>query len=209
MTGVTFGLCPTRSIAIDKASPFFGVCDDFIVKLADDSVVRYFGGSKEVLIGNRFSGIGSGCFRNLDSVSRVEFGSGSRVFWFGADAFFLCSGLLSFSIPSTVETIGEKCFWNCRKLEKITFESVSRVSVLGDEAFSWCSSLTSICLPSSVTRIGAECFRRCSKLAIVTVEPGIRISEIGESAFSGCSPSLRLPSALTGSISVLFGHPPF
>jgi hypothetical protein len=192
----TFVHCTTRSIAVDEANPFFGVCDDFIVNLADDSAVRYFGPHDEVLIGKRFLRIGAGCFRNLDGLSTVRFEAGSRVSWFGPRAFLWCSGLSSFSIPSTVETIAEKCFLGCYELEKITFENVSRVSVLGDQAFSSCSSLTSICLPSSVTRIGTACFRYCSELAIVTVENGIHISHIGESAFSDCSPSLHLPSVL-------------
>jgi hypothetical protein len=196
MRGATFGHCRRRSIAVDKANPFFGVCGDFIVNLTDDSAVRYFGPNNEVLIGKRFLRIGAGCFRDLDGLSTVRFEAGCHVSWFGPYAFFCCLALSSFSIPSTVETIAEKCFSNCRKLEKITFESVSRVSVLGDEAFWLCWSLTSICLPSSVTRIGAECFRYCSNLAIVTVENGIHICHIGEWAFSECSPSLRLPSAL-------------
>jgi hypothetical protein len=191
----TFVHCTTKSIAVDEANPFFGVCDDFIVNLADDSAVRYFGPNNKVLIGKRFLGIGAGCFRNRD-VSAVRFEAGCRVSWFGSRAFFCCSGLSSFSIPSTVETIAEGCFSGCYNLKKITFENVSRVSVLGDAAFSSCSSFTSICLPSSVTRIGTACFRYCSNLAIVTVENGIHISDIGESAFSECSPSLGLPSAL-------------
>jgi hypothetical protein len=193
MTGVTFTLSRPRSIDIDKANPFFGVYDEFIMNFEEDSVVRYFGTGNTVLIAKRFLGIGAGCFHNLHYVSRVHFEAGSRVSWFGRSAFFCCWALSSFSIPSTVETIAEECFSNCYKLKKITFESVSRVCVLGDAAFWSCWSLTSICLPTSVTRIGTECFRSCCKLAIVTVEAGIRISHIGESAFSHCAPSLRLP----------------
>jgi hypothetical protein len=197
MTGTTFALSPPGIVEIDKANPVFGVCDDFIVNYDDDSLVRYSGTDKNVFIAKRFSRIGAGCFRNLEDLSSIRFEAGSRVAWLGPYAFLCCSGLSSFSIPSTVETIAEKCFSGCGKLVTITFESVSQVSVLGDAAFWSCSSLISICLPSSVTRIGTDCFRYCSKLAIVTVEAGIRISQIGGSAFSGCSPSLHLPSALT------------
>jgi hypothetical protein len=88
MSGATFALSKRGIVEIDKANPFFGVYDEFIINFEDDSAVRYFGPDNEVLIAKRFSGIGAGCFRNLSHVSRVRFEAGSRVSWFRAYAFF-------------------------------------------------------------------------------------------------------------------------
>jgi hypothetical protein len=196
MTGLTCAGSMITIVAIDKASSVFGTRENFIVRLQDNSIVRYFGEQPDVLIAKSFSGIGAGCFRNRHEITTVQFEAGSCISVFGQGALVLCSGLEIFSIPWTVETISEECFEFCGRLREVIFESVSRVSVLGDRAFADCSSLSSICIPSSVTIIGAECFCGCSILNSVSVEHGGRILVIGESAFHGCSTSLLLPSSL-------------
>jgi hypothetical protein len=89
MTGVTFAPSTPGIVEIDKANPFFGVCDEFIVNLRDDSVVRYFGTNEEVFIAKRFSGIGADCFRNLEGIAKVQFEAGSRASFVGPRASLL------------------------------------------------------------------------------------------------------------------------
>ena len=55
---------------------------------------------------------------------------------FGDNAFKLCDGLKSVTIPSSVTSLGSGCFLNC-------------------------SGLTSITIPSSVTSLGSYCFSYC------------------------------------------------
>jgi hypothetical protein len=194
--GCTFAGLTTTVLEVDPENSVFGRCEDFIVNLVDNSLVRYFGADKEVLIGSSVAGIAAGCFRNLKTVSTVRFETGSRISFFGPGVFMCCYGLKSISIPATLESIPDDCFKYCASLQAVTFESGSRVSGLGDKAFEGCTVLASICLPSSVTRIGAQCFVQCVKLATVTVERGIQVSFIGPKAFSDCSSSLRLPAEL-------------
>jgi hypothetical protein len=198
MTGSTFARSPTKIVEIDEENPLFEVCEDFIVNCDANSLVRYFGAEKVLIIDRAVLRIGSGCFREVYQISAVRFEAGSLVSAVESFAFYACSRLESFVIPATVEKIGDDCFRLCEKLGTVTFERVSRVFMFGDRAFADCSALASICIPSSVTKIGDECFSGCSSLATVNVENGIRISVVGRFAFSDCSSSLRLPAALAG-----------
>jgi hypothetical protein len=160
-----------------------------------NSTVRYLSCESTVLIHRRYDQIDDACFHSHSDISTVDFEEGSRVSFFGPDAFALCSGLAAFRIPSTSETIGMACFMFCSKLRTVTFESVSRVAVIGEDAFAYCE-LQSNARPSRVGTIGPSCFRECHRLAAGTVENGNPVSVIGKGAFSGCPSSLQLPKPL-------------
>jgi hypothetical protein len=194
--GCTFAGLTTTILEVDPGNSVFRGCEDFIINLAENSLVRYFGTDRKVLIGSSFAGIGAGCFRNLSAISTVRFEADSGISFFGPGVFVCCYGLESISIPAALQSIPDDCFKYCGALREVTFEGGSRVSALGEGAFAGCGVLVSICLPSSVTRIGEQCFFQCSNLAAVTVESGIQVSVIGPMAFCYCSSSLRLPSAL-------------
>lgn len=63
----------------------------------------------------------------------------------GENAFFICSGLTSVTIPNSVTSIGTR-------------------------AFQECTSLTSVTIPNSVNNIGASAFYGCSSLTSLVVE---------------------------------------
>jgi hypothetical protein len=194
MSGLT--LVSVAVVDIDEENPVFCFDGDFVVNGEDNSLVLYVGRDDEVLIENRCSGIGAGCFRDLADIWAIEFESGCQISFLGERAFSGCLSLDAICIPSSVTRIGKGCVVRCESLVTVTFESGTRLSILSNIAFLGCSSLASICIPSSVTEIGAECFANCSNLATVTAESGSWISVIGPEAFSNCSPSLRLPSSL-------------
>ena len=75
------------------------------------------------------------------------------------DAFLLCSGLTSVTIPNSVTSIGY-------------------------EAFNGCSRMTSVTIGNGVTSIGVYGFSGCSGLTYVTIGENVR--NIGDGAFYGC-----------------------
>ena len=82
------------------------------------------------------------------------------------DAFNLCYGLTSITIPDSVTSIGGRAFSSCLSLTSITIGD--SVTSIGKWAFSACSSLTSITIPDSVTSIGRYAFQSCEGLTAVT-----------------------------------------
>ena len=113
----------------------------------------------------------------------------------GYAAFDGCSGLTSFTIPSSVTSIGEYAFNGCSGLTSLTIPS--SVTSIGESAFYGCSGLTSLTIPSSVTSIGASAFCGCSGLTSLTIPSSV--TSIGEHAFYGCSglTSFTIPSSVT------------
>ena len=98
------------------------------------------------------------------------------------DAFNLCYGLTSITIPDSVTSIGGRAFSSCLSLTSITIGD--SVTSIGKWAFSVCSSLTSITIPDSVTSIGDSAFFGCRSLTSVTI--GDSVTSIESGAFYNC-----------------------
>jgi hypothetical protein len=126
------------------------------------------------------------CFCGCKSLGSVTFESGSALREIGPRAF-LDSGLVSMSIPASVEVIGKSAFNVCGSLESVTFEAGSVLREIGEDAFRANlfreGGLKSIVIPASVEVIGKAAFKDCSSLESVTFEAGSVLREIGEDAF--------------------------
>ena len=72
----------------------------------------------------------------------------------GYEAFCVCAGLTSVTIPDSVTSIGDRAFFGCAGLTSVTIPD--SVTSIGDGAFYGCTGLTSIIVPVSVTQIGLE-----------------------------------------------------
>ena len=101
----------------------------------------------------------------------------------GRQAFFLCSGLTSVTIPNSVTSIGSEAFLGCSNLTSVIIPN--SVTSIGDRVFQGCSGLTSIAIPNSVTSIGEYAFQDCSALESVTIPNNV--TTIGGSAFKECT----------------------
>ena len=113
----------------------------------------------------------------------------------GHDAFCLCSGLTSVTIPNSVTSIGNYAFDGCSGLTSVTIPN--SVTSIGWHAFQSCSGLTSVTIPGSVTSIGNYTFSGCRGLTSVTIPSSV--TSIGYEAFYGCRglTSVTIPNSVT------------
>ncbi len=113
----------------------------------------------------------------------------------GEKAFFMCAGLTSVNIPSSVGGIGQKAFSGCTALKTIVIPE--GVTSLSDELFKGCSNLTSITIPTSVTSIGSTAFSGCTAMMYITIPASV--TSIGEEAFKSCTSLLTfsIPEGVT------------
>lgn len=102
----------------------------------------------------------------------------------GKYAFFDCTSLPSFTLPSNECIINTGAFQNCSGLSEFIFPSDYNVSVLSEDAFYDCSSLKEIVFPESIRTIKINAFAGCSSLEKVYFNKDFYMLEYG--AFSDC-----------------------
>ena len=88
----------------------------------------------------------------------------------GYQAFYLCTNLISISIPNSVTSISDIAFYGCTGLTSVTIPN--SVTSIGDAAFYNCTGLTSITIPNSVTTISGSAFQNCTSLISIDVNSG-------------------------------------
>lgn len=105
-----------------------------------------------------------------------------------------CTGITSFTIPSSIDEIGGYTFKGCTSLTTATLPD--NKTEIPKYMFQDCTSLTSVTIPSGVTRINEYAFNNCSKLESIQLPDGLKIIE--GSAFSGCTKlaTITLPSGM-------------
>ena len=127
-----------------------------------------------------------------------------KVISIGSEAFYVCRGLTSVTIPNSVTSIGEGAFYDCRGLTSVTIPN--SVTSIGNRTFYDCRGLTSVTIPNSVTSIGSEAFWNCSGLTSVTIPNSV--TNIGNYAFYVCSglTSVTIPNSVTSIGSNAFAY---
>lgn len=86
------------------------------------------------------------------------------------------------NIKEGTVSISEKAFGGCTGLVSITIPN--SVNTIGNAAFHGCSCLTSVTIPNSVTKIDYNAFESCTGLSSITI--GCSVTEIGTGAFKDC-----------------------
>ena len=128
-----------------------------------------------------------------------------------AEAFLVCTNLISVQIPNTVKTIAERAFYGCNYMEKIVIpESVTTIT---ETAFGGCSGeahifcnindkafvgalFTKVVLDDCVTTLGQECFMDCTELKAVVLSKGL--TSIPYCAFQNTAiESIIIPNTIT------------
>ena len=95
-------------------------------------------------------------------------------------AFNECPGLVSVTIPDSVNWVGAGAFSGCTNLKSI---KASGVRVIDSFAFEGCSKLSSVEITSPDLDIFGGAFKDCSALVDVVLP---KIADIADDAFEGC-----------------------
>jgi hypothetical protein len=121
--------------------------------------------------------------------------AGMAVTAIGPQAFALCAGISSVTIPASVTSIGSQAFLNCTGLGAVDIPA--SVTSIDSGAFFSCIALTSVTVPAGVTVFSDSVFNSCRKLATLTILGDV--TSIGNSAFESCSglASLVIPATVT------------
>ena len=147
----------------------------------------------KVTIGENVKSVGTGAFRNCDSLATVIFKDSDTVQkTIGDYAFNNCPVLTTVDFGNAVKSIGNYAFYSCQSLNKLDF-SKSSVKTIGSYAFTVCKSLESIEFPDSLESIGYGAFSaytngyRGSYVAssLKSVKFGSGLKSIADYAFYG------------------------
>ena len=103
---------------------------------------------------------------NITSFNELQYFTGLTSI--NSDAFQLCTGLETVTLPNTLTEIKSNAFRKCNALASIEFPE--SLTTIGTTAFYECTSLTSIFIPASVTTIDANPFMK-NNLEFIFVDP--------------------------------------
>ena len=121
---------------------------------------------------------------------------GKNIVGVSSNAFMNKSGLVSVSLPETINDIGEYAFSGCGNLKSINIPD--GVTKIKNNTFYNCKSLGNIALPNNLTEIGSHAFYQCESITAVKFPDGL--TSIGQYAYKGCTgiTNIRVPESVTG-----------
>lgn len=162
---------------IDKISdPEFG--DDEI-----DYATMMF--TKDIVFdeGSQLEKIGDRAFRNLSSLTSIEFPESLNSI--GTEAFTATSLTGELHFGKNLTKIGSKAFSYDVAITDVTFEEGSKIKIIGESAFLGDASIHSVEFPNGLEEIREEAFAGCTDLASVKLPASISL--IGAGAFKNMS----------------------
>jgi hypothetical protein len=112
---------------------------------------------------------------------------------------FAYSGLTDFIIHENIRYLGEGAFIGCNKL--VNLEIKPGLQHIGFGSFQYCRGLTTLTLPDTVERLGENgngaVFLNCEGLTSITLPKSL--VDLGDDTFTGCSKlkSVVIPSGVT------------
>lgn len=148
----------------------------------------------------------SGC-ANLTFIGENAYNSSSiiSITWpdqaieLGPNCFYMCKGLTSVTIPSTLNFIPSNCFSECTNLKEVIWEdreSHDTDLTISDHAFHN-SGITALHLPSANITFGNYCFSLCKQLTEINF--GDANITLGNNDFENCTalPAVSIPPSVT------------
>ena len=117
-------------------------------------------------------------FRNCTSLTSVELSPSITEF---GNYVFAGSGLVDFTIPSSVNKVGTSLFADAKSLKNVDLSN-SGITQLGNYIFQNCESLQTVTLPENLSYIGSYAFSACTNLTELNIPNTVSI--IGNYAFS-------------------------
>lgn len=103
-----------------------------------------------------------------------------------------CDGMLTITLPATIDSIREYAFYGCG-LRSIVIPN--SVKYIGNHAFYNCRSLNSVTLPDSLRCIEESLFERCDSLTSITIPPLVDSIKTYAFCYSGLT-SIVVPSSV-------------
>ena len=149
---------------------------DFII---DQGVlVKYIGISREVVVPEAASAIGTLAFYQQNSLKKIVLPNSVTEL---QGAFIGCFDLETLVLSDNIQTIPAAAFKDCVSLTSITLPANLRT--IESMAFTNCKSLTKVELPKALASLGDFVFFGCESFDTIVSYKGTKLSA---SAFSGC-----------------------
>jgi len=135
-----------------------------------------------------------GAFEGAAALELVTFADGSLCSSIGNNAFYECTALKFFTIPTSVSTLGVYAFYNCDSLTSVTVPET--VTNLGYGLFQECDELSSVVLATKATKLSDYMFNGCDKLDSIAIPD--TVTTIGSGCFGGTAfTKVTLPKSVT------------
>lgn len=135
-----------------------------------------------------------GVFEGCTSLKSVTFEEGSKCSEIGNNAFYGCSALESFTIPSAVSSLGISAFEGCSSIREIVIPSTA--AIYQSNLFRNCTSLERVTLNDKATALPNGMFYNCSALKQIVIPASV--TSFGEFLFDGAGfETFTVPSNIT------------
>ena len=156
---------------------------------------------KKVSLPASLETIGNYAFNSCSKMTAIEFRGTSSLKTIGEYAF-ASTGLVSVTLPDTVDTMGSSVFRECKSLTSANIPAL--ITNIPSYTFYNCKGLQTFTVPTHVTAISSSVFYGCSKLETVNLHDGI--TSIGGATFQNCTKlnNVDLPDGLTALENNLF-----
>ena len=128
---------------------------------------------------------GGYAFKDLTTLTKVEFELPSNLTSIGGAAFNACTGLTEFTIPDSVDEIDSSAFFECKNLTTVNFPSSDKCKLteIASDLF-YETALESVTLPDTITTIYNGGFYRCKNLESINLS---KVKTIDKLVFYECS----------------------
>ncbi len=133
-----------------------------------NTLVKYSGTDKAVIIPDYVTAIGTNAFTKNTRVETVYFPE--SVTTIGPGAFEYCLNLKTISLPKSLVSIDYLAFRGCEKLSSVDLPQ--NLTSIGADAFMQCQSLTEVTIPASTAFLEYGVFAGCANLKAIHVENG-------------------------------------
>jgi hypothetical protein len=205
ISGTAFLECGICTIRIAEGNPHFRVLGDFLVQPDGNSLIRYFGKSREVRVLREIESFSSESFRG-SAVRIITFENDSQLRRIESRVFYRCWSLRSLCIPPSVVSIDGSALADCEISDirigagnrsfrvsgkfLMDFEGVSIVRYFGRECY--------VTISCEIERILSESFSCCQWIRGLKFESPSRVVSIGSRVFEKCwmLESISIPASV-------------
>ncbi len=141
-----------------------------VVGVGDGAFQDATGNDNTIRLASTMTYLGANSFRNFSGLVAIDFYT-SKITSIGEAAFYGCTDLASFDIPTTLTSIAANTFYGCTSLTEIVIPA--NITSIGGEAFAYCEGLATItCDATTPPTLGDDVFAGldCSTITLIVPE---------------------------------------